>query len=108
MNPFQTSSNTYLIAKQMASSPNNEQTKRGAEEPGLLLHNNTYYSLSPPQVFNVLEWGTVKTELQSYVIEQNKTNNCIVRSQCSLFADYSKVQSSWFFQAWFIVGCEPP
>ena len=50
----------------------------------------------------------MKTELQSYVIEQNKTNNCIVRSQCSLFADYSKVQSSWFFQAWFIVGCEPP
>ena len=45
MNPFQTSSNTYLIAKQMASSPNDEQTKRGAEEPGLLLHNNTYYSL---------------------------------------------------------------
>ena len=29
----------------MASSPNDEQTKRGAEEPGLLLHNNTYYSL---------------------------------------------------------------
>ena len=49
MNPFQTSSNTYLIAKQMASSPNDEQTKRGAEEPGLLLHNNTYYSLSPPK-----------------------------------------------------------
>ena len=45
MNPFQTSSNTYLIAKQMASSPNDEQAKRGAEEPGLLLHNNTYYSL---------------------------------------------------------------
>ena len=106
MNPFQTSSNTYLIAKQMASSTNDEQTKRGAEEPGLLSQQYILFSISP-QVFNVLEWGTVKTELQSYVIEQNKTNNCIVCSQCSLFADYSKVQSSWFFQAWFIVGCEP-
>ena len=51
MNPFQTSSNTYLIAKQMASSPNDEQTKRGAEEPGLLLHNNTYYSLVMVNLF---------------------------------------------------------
>ena len=57
MNPFQTSSNTYLIAKQMASSPNDEQTKRGAEEPGLLLHNNTYYSLRFAVVAAVYQLG---------------------------------------------------
>ena len=48
-----------ILITQIKTSTNDERTKRGAEEPGLLLHNIILTILYLPPS---LEWGTVKTD----------------------------------------------